>query len=568
LSPEEQQEFFYFYKAWWRCNLQKSSNPWELKQLAAESEEVLDAAFVDLDPRVRFLLEDQLKDDGYPEEEIHRHVKKAEEKVKKFTTREPEKLLQSLVDHYKATQAQENLEAQSSATTEIVSKPKMGISTEVQLPLPVLPAGWTAEKDFKVVGSLSSATQRSIEPVGPHFLAHARRARHKRTFSEDDRIQAQENVKKVEDDDAGEISEPEDPQMLLRDAKDWKGQDHYAVLGLSKYRWKATEEQIKRAHRKKVLRHHPDKKAAAGSTEDDSFFKCIQKATEVLLDPTKRRQFDSVDEAADVEPPTKKQTEKGNFYKLWSPVLKAEGRFSKTQPVPKLGDENSTKEEVENFYNFWYNFDSWRSFEYQDEDVPDDNENRDQKRHMERKNANSRKKKKAEDNARLRKLLDDCSALDPRIKKFRQEASANKNKKRLEKEAAEKKAAEEAKAKKEADEKAAKEAEEQAKVDREAGKKAKEAAKNAVKKNKRVLKGSVKDANYFVAGAVDAATIDGVLNDVELIQGKIDADEIAALAGKLNGLKVADEIKGVWTDEVKRLVDAGKLRDGEVKTLA
>lgn len=46
--------------------------------------------------------------------------------------------------------------------------------------------------------------------------------RHHRTFSEDERIQAQENVKKVEDGDAGEISEPEDPLMLQRDAKDWK----------------------------------------------------------------------------------------------------------------------------------------------------------------------------------------------------------------------------------------------------------------------------------------------------------------------------------------------------------
>ena len=29
-------------------------------------------------------------------------------------------------------------------------------------------------------------------------------------------------MKKVEDDDSGEISEPEDPLMLSRDAKDWK----------------------------------------------------------------------------------------------------------------------------------------------------------------------------------------------------------------------------------------------------------------------------------------------------------------------------------------------------------
>ncbi|KAK4649077.1 Zuotin [Podospora pseudocomata] len=435
----------------------------------------------------------------------------------------------------------------------------------VPTPLLALPEGWTAEKDIKTVGKLSGATQRTLEPVGPYFLAHARRARHKRTFSEDDRIQAQERAKKVENDEDSEISEPEDPMMLARDAKDWKQQDHYKVLGLSKYRWKATEEQIKRAHRKKVLKHHPDKKAAAGRTDDDNFFKCIQKATEVLLDPTKRRQFDSVDEEADVEPPTKKQLQKGNFYKLWGNVFKSEARFSKIHPVPMLGDDKSTREEVENFYNFWYSFDSWRSFEYLDEDVPDDNENRDQKRHTERKNANARKKKKAEDNARLRKLLDDCSAGDERIKRFRQEANAAKNKKRLEREAAEKKAAEDAKAAKEAAEKAAKEAEEKAKADREANKKAKEAAKNAVKKNKRVLRGSVKDANYFAEGDASPATIDAVLGDVELIQGKIEPEEIAALASKLNGLKVADEIKSVWKAEAERLIGAGKIKEGEIK---
>ena len=47
----------------------------------------------------------------------------------------------------------------------------------VNVSLPSLPSGWTAEKDFKAVGALSAATQRNIEPVGPHFLAHARRVR-------------------------------------------------------------------------------------------------------------------------------------------------------------------------------------------------------------------------------------------------------------------------------------------------------------------------------------------------------------------------------------------------------
>ncbi|KAF2097275.1 DnaJ-domain-containing protein [Rhizodiscina lignyota] len=439
----------------------------------------------------------------------------------------------------------------------------------INLPLPVLPEGWSAEKDFKAISSLSPATQRNVEPVGPHFLAHARRKRHKRTFSEDERIQAQENVKKVEDDDAGEISEEEDPLMLQRDAKDWKGQDHYAVLGLSKYRYKATEDQIKRAHRKKVLRHHPDKKAASGKTEDDSFFKCIQKATETLLDPVKRRQWDSVDPGADLEPPSKKQVQKGNFYKLWGPVFESEGRFSKKQPVPKLGDEKSSKEAVEGFYDFWSYFDSWRTFEYEDEDVPDDNENRDQKRHVERKNANARRKKKTEDTARLRKLVEDAMGMDERLKRFKKQQYEEKNKKKIEREAAAAKAKEEEAKRKEEEAKLAKVREEQEKAQKADAKKAKEAAKNAAKKNKRVVRGAAKDANYFHEGGdASAAEIDSVLNDVDLVITKVDNEELADLTAKLNGKKGAGEIKAVFVDEVKRLVGAGKMKEGEAKNFS
>ncbi|CEJ61500.1 Zuotin [Penicillium brasilianum] len=440
----------------------------------------------------------------------------------------------------------------------------------VNVSLPSLPSGWSADKDFKAVGALSAAVQRNLEPVGPHFLAHARRKRHARTFSEDERIQAQQNVKKTEEDEDEDISEDEDPMMLSRDAKDWKAQDHYAVLGLTKYRWRATPEQIKRAHRKKVLRHHPDKKAAMGQRdENDNFFKCIQKATELLLDPVRRRQFDSVDEAADVEPPSKKDLQKGNFYKLWGPVFKAEGRFSNKQPVPQLGDENSTQEEVETFYNFWYNFDSWRTFEYLDEDIPDDGEGRDQKRHTEKKNANARRKRKSEDIARLREMVDECLALDERIKKFRQQARAGKDAKRKAKEDEAKRLIEERERAKAEEEEKKKNAEEAAKAEREEKKKAKEAAKNAAKKNKRVLKGSVKDVNYFADGEASAAQVDTVLTDVDLVMSKIDVDELAELASRLTVAgKDSGAVKAAWAAESKRLVEAGKLKDGEVKAFA
>ncbi|KAF3901890.1 Zuotin [Orbilia brochopaga] len=438
------------------------------------------------------------------------------------------------------------------------------VATTHNLPAPE--AEWTHEDAFHIVEQLSKPIHRNLEPVGPHYLAHARRKRHHRTFSEDDRIVAAQQAKNVEDADSGEISEPEDPLLLQRDPKDWKNQDHYAVLGLSKYRWKATDEQIKKSHRKKVLKHHPDKKAAAGGIDDDNFFKCIQKAMEILTDPIKRRQYDSVDEFADVEPPSRKA--RGNIYKLWNPVFDSEARFSKRKPAPRFGDDKSTKPEVEEFYNFWYNFDSWRTFEYLDEDVPDDNENRDQKRHVERKNKAARAKRKTEDTARLRKIVDDALAMDVRLQKFRKEEKLQKDAKKIAREAEEKRLAEEAKKKAEEEAKKKEENEAALKASKADAKKAKEAAKNAAKKNKRVLRKGAEDANYFHPdGAAPANVINNVLADVELLITKLDNEELDVVAKKLGGLKVADDIKGVLVDVIHSTVSKGSAKESDYKAL-
>ncbi|EPS36519.1 hypothetical protein H072_9950 [Dactylellina haptotyla CBS 200.50] len=432
--------------------------------------------------------------------------------------------------------------------------------------LPPAEPEWVHEGSFHILEQLSKPVHRNLEPVGPHYLAHARRKRHHRTFSEDDRIVAAQQAKNVEDADSGEISEPEDPLLLQRDPKDWKNQDHYAVLGLSKYRWKATDEQIKKAHRRKVLKHHPDKKAAAGGVDDDNFFKCIQKAMEILTDPIKRRQYDSVDESADIDPPSRKS--KANIYKLWNPVFDSEARFSKKKPVPRFGDDKSTKVEVEEFYNFWYNFDSWRTFEYLDEDVPDDNENRDQKRHVERKNKAARAKRKTEDTARLRKAVDDALAMDVRLQKFRKEERLQKDAKKIAREAEEKRLADEAKKKAEDEAKRKEEEETALKASKADAKKAKEAAKNAAKKNKRVLRKGAEDANYFHGeGSAPSDVITNVLADVELLITKLDNEELDSLAKRLAGLKVGEEIKAVLVDGVHSIVSKGSSKDGDFKVL-
>ena len=82
------------------------------------------------------------------------------------------------------------------------------------------------------------------------------------------------------------------------------------------------------------------------------------------------------------------------------------------------------------------------------------------------------------------------------------------------------------------------------------------------------MRNAPKDANYF-HGAGDAPPdqINKVLNDVDLLLAKVDADELAALTSRLSIEKEAPKIHGVFGEEVTRLVGAGKLKDGEVKSL-
>lgn len=419
-----------------------------------------------------------------------------------------------------------------------------------------LPAEWKSDDSFHALSAISPLENRVIEPVGPGFLAHARRTLRGRTWSEDEKIQAEQNVKKPEESkDEDELEEePEDPSIYELDARDWKNQDHYLVLGITKLRYKATEDQIRIAHRRKVLKHHPDKKAASGGINEDSLFKCIQKAFDVLMDPTKRRQYDSVDKAADVKPPKKSS---GDFIADWAPVFEAEARFSKIQPVPSLGTMESTKEEVDAFYNFWYAFDSWRTFEYLDEDVPDDSSNRDNKRYIEKKNKAARQKRKSEDTARLRKLVDQAISLDPRIKMFQE---AEKKKREERKWAREAGAREAQRAKEEAEKKKAEE-ERLAKLNRESNKKAKEAAKAAKKKLKRAIRAAPKDAGYFG----DESAADNISADLDVIIEKLNDVQLQSLADGVAGKTDGAEVKSVFEKTVSELVSGGQLGSGSLK---
>ncbi|XP_071280060.1 dnaJ homolog subfamily C member 2 isoform X3 [Agelaius tricolor] len=212
------------------------------------------------------------------------------------------------------------------------------------------------------------------------------------------------------------------------DPKDWKNQDHYAVLGLGNIRYRATQKQIKAAHKSMVLKHHPDKRKAAGEQigeGDNDYFTCITKAYEILSDPVKRRAFNSIDPTFDNSVPSKSEA-KENFFEVFSPVFERNARWSNKKNVPKLGDMNSSFEEVDAFYSFWYNFDSWREFSYLDEEEKEKAECRDERRWIEKQNRAARALRKKEEMNRIRTLVDNAYSCDPRIKKFKEEEKAKK----------------------------------------------------------------------------------------------------------------------------------------------
>lgn len=403
----------------------------------------------------------------------------------------------------------------------------------------------------------SEAVRRPIEPVGKYFLHHAQRTLRNHTWSEFEKIQAERDVKLVDEssndpEEALFDTELADETLLSHDPRDWKTADLYAAMGISKLRYRASDSQIIKAHRKQVLKHHPDKQSARGASLDqDGFFKIIQKAYETLTDPVKRQQYDSCDFVADVEPP--KKGTKYDFFEAWAPVFESEARFSKKPNVPSLGTMDTPKKEVESFYSFWHRFDSWRTFEFLDEDVPDDSSNRDHKRYIERKNKAARDKKKTADNARLVKLVERAFNEDPRIKMFKEEEKKEKERKRWEKEAGSRAAAE-AKAKAEQEAKLAAEAkakaESEAKADK---KKAKEAAKAAKKKNKRAVRNSAKEADYFG----DADQADKIEEQLGLIVDSLLDEELVAVAEKLKSSNA--DAKTILTEHAKRLTESGKL---------
>eukprot|EP00831_Metopus_contortus_P077464 TRINITY_DN7280_c0_g1_i4.p3 TRINITY_DN7280_c0_g1~~TRINITY_DN7280_c0_g1_i4.p3 ORF type:complete len:173 (-),score=53.07 TRINITY_DN7280_c0_g1_i4:25-543(-) len=122
-----------------------------------------------------------------------------------------------------------------------------------------------------------------------------------------------------------------------------------------------------------------------------------------------------------------------NFFEIFSPVFEKNSQFSKNQKVPKLGSNTDPIASVEEFYNFWDNFKSWRDFSLYAEYDLNEAESRLEKRWMAKENKKLTEKFVKEERARINKLVSLAKKHDPRVKKEMKRIEKEKEKSRLEK---------------------------------------------------------------------------------------------------------------------------------------
>lgn len=231
-----------------------------------------------------------------------------------------------------------------------------------------------------------------------------------------------------------------------------------------------------------------------------------------------------------------------------APVFKLNARWSEKKRVPLLGTIDSSRKHVEKFYDFWYDFQSWREYSYMDEEDKEKGQDRDERRWIDKQNKVMRAKRKKEEMARIRQLVDLAYNNDPRIVKFKKEERDKK--------LAAKKA-------KQTAAQAYKQQEEQQKREEEAAKlkaeqeeqkriveiqKERELQKRALRKERKVLRDLAKAQDYFTKD--DNDKIKNIEN-VEKLCEALKLLDLQDLNKKLN----QDPVKtiDVFNDAVKEL---------------
>lgn len=341
------------------------------------------------------------------------------------------------------------------------------------------------------------------------------------------------------------------------DPKEWKSQDHYRVLGLQLKRYKATDHDIKKAYRRKVLIHHPDKRRTAGERVQDldrDYFSCITRAYEILGNPVRRRSYDSVDPEFDDDIPSANGEAKTRFFDTFRPVFEANARWSTKRDVPPLGDEDASRDELDHFYRFWYSFDSWREYSYLDEEEKEKGENREERRWIDKQNRAARQRRKREEMQRIRQLVDNAYACDPRVQRLKEEEKERKlAQKRAKQEAARAKAEEEEKVRQEQEELQRQERERQeedARLQREKEKREKEVVRKQLKKERKTLQAICAREDNLAQGPEERLER---MQQLDRLCQLLTLQELQQLNQALEAASSLEERRSLFLDQVRTL---------------
>eukprot|EP00474_Spongospora_subterranea_P009927 CRZ10385.1 hypothetical protein [Spongospora subterranea] len=201
--------------------------------------------------------------------------------------------------------------------------------------------------------------------------------------------------------------------------------DFYGLLQLKKT---ANFDEIRAAYRSISLIYHPDKNPDA-----EHVYKAIQEAHTTLTDIRRRRVYDSTLSFDDSIPADVSTITPEAFFKQFGPCFDRNAWFSEAQPAPLLGTAETSFDDVDNFYDFWFSFKSWRDFSADCEHKPELAENREERRWMEKENQKVTNAKVKAEAQRIRKIVDRAFKLDPRVKAQRAFEKEEKLRKKKEK---------------------------------------------------------------------------------------------------------------------------------------
>lgn len=202
-----------------------------------------------------------------------------------------------------------------------------------------------------------------------------------------------------------------------------KGEDLYKLLECDSG---CSQDDLKKAHKRLCLIHHPDKNSMDKSEQEmeeiNRVFLKLQEAYDLLSDLKKRRKYDSLGDFDDSIPSGLKPGQ--DFFNVFRPAFKRNAKWSEMKPVPEMGDISTSYDKVDRFYEFWRGFQSWRDLdekilEEEGDDVfqnLEDAECREERRWMEQENARIRKKYQKVERQRIWKLVETAEKLDPRVK--------------------------------------------------------------------------------------------------------------------------------------------------------